>query len=246
MTMSFGPNLGLLVDGAAAEQHFANLMAQFRGLDGLIQPHVKDKDLATPPGSPANGDMYIVAASPTGAWASQAGKLARWYVIPANGSNGTSGTSGWQFFTPRKGWFVRVEDETDSGGACKRYSYTGTDWVEEVASGGGGGGLTLPTVVTESTTSRNASLSDINTYLRFTNVAASTFTIPPQSSVAWTANAEIHIRRAAAANLTLTPGSGVTLNAPNGGTLVMSNAMSVTLKRVASNEWDVIGQTVAV
>jgi hypothetical protein len=244
MTMSLGPNLGLLVDGAAAEQHFVNLMAQFRGLDGLIQPHVKDKDLATPPGSPANGDMYIVAASPTGAWASQAGKLARWYVIPANGSNGASGTSGWQFFTPRIGWFVRVEDELDGGGACKRYSYTGSDWVEEVASGGGGG-ISLAAVVTEATTSRNLGLSDINTYLRFTNAGASTCTITPQSSVTWTANAEIHIRRAAAADLTLTPGSGVTLNAPNGGTLVMSNAMSVTLKRVAADEWDVIGQTVA-
>lgn len=44
---------------------------------------------------------------------------------------------------------------------------------------------------------------------------------------------------------TLTPGAGVTLNPPSGGTLVMTNGMSVTLKRVAVDVWDVIGQTVA-
>lgn len=132
MTMSLGPNTGLLVDGALGEQHFANLMAQFRGHDALIQCHVKDKDLTTPPASPVNGDMYIVAASPTGAWVGQAGKLAYYYVIPANGSNGATGTSGWQFFTPRKGWRTHVEDENAD------YQYNGSAWV--IASSGGGGG----------------------------------------------------------------------------------------------------------
>ena len=60
----------------------------------------------------------------------------------------------------------------------------------------------------------------------------------------WPANTEVHIRRAGAGNLTLTPGSGVTLNAPAGGTLVLADRMSVTLKRAAENVWDVIGQTV--
>jgi hypothetical protein len=100
-------------------------------------------------------------------------------------------------------------------------------------------------VITESTTARNLALTDGGAYIRHTNASASTVTVPPQSSVTWLASTEIHIRRAAAGNLTLTPGAGVTLNAPSGGTLLMTNAMSVTLKRVASDEWDVIGQTVA-
>lgn len=103
----------------------------------------------------------------------------------------------------------------------------------------------LGATITESTTARNATLTDVGNYLRHVNASASTLTIPPQSSVAWPDDAEIHVRRAAAGNLTLTPGSGVTLNAPSGGTLVMSNAMTVTLKRVAADVWDVIGQTVA-
>ena len=104
---------------------------------------------------------------------------------------------------------------------------------------------TFASVVTDTTTARTAELADAGSYLRFTNGSASTYTVAPQSSVTWPADAEVHIRRAAAGNLTITPGSGVTLNAPSGGTLVMTNAMSVTLKRVAEDVWDVIGQTVA-
>ena len=36
----------------------------------------KDRDLATPPGSPADGDCYLVAGSPTGAWAGHTGDIA--------------------------------------------------------------------------------------------------------------------------------------------------------------------------
>lgn len=60
---------------------------------------VKDRDLATPPGSPAAGDTYIVAASPTGAWVGHATHIAIW-----------SG-SAWVFGTPRTGWMAYIEDE---------------------------------------------------------------------------------------------------------------------------------------
>ena len=62
---------------------------------------VKDRDLATPPGSPANGDSYIVAAAPTGAWVGYAGSLAVW----------VSATSSWAFMAPRVGYMAYVEDE---------------------------------------------------------------------------------------------------------------------------------------
>ena len=41
-------------------------------LDTLCQASVIDKDLTTPPGSPAEGDCYIVAATGTGAWTGSA------------------------------------------------------------------------------------------------------------------------------------------------------------------------------
>lgn len=39
---------------------------------------VLDRDLATPPGTPTPGDMYIIAATPTGAWAGHAAEITIW------------------------------------------------------------------------------------------------------------------------------------------------------------------------
>ena len=110
---------------------------------------------------------------------------------------------------------------------------------------GATGASGISSVVAEPTTGRALGLTDAGKYIRFTNAGASTATVEPQASVAWEADTEIQVRRAAAESLTLTAGSGVTINAPSGGTLVLTNAMSVTLKRVGADDWDVIGQTVA-
>lgn len=217
-----------LLASAAANQTLAN--TTFAQLNQLVMPAVIDKDLATPPGSPANEALYIVAGSPTGAWAGKTGQLAYWLTS----------TGAWQFIVPRAGWRVSMLDELDANGIAKVYGYSGSAWALPES-----GGSSFASVITEATTARTLALTDGAAYVRHTNASASTVTIPPQSSVAWLADTEIHIRRAAAGNLTLTPGSGVTLNAPSGGTLVMTGNMSVTLKRVASDEWDVIGQTVA-
>lgn len=99
-------------------------------------------------------------------------------------------------------------------------------------------------VVTETTASRTLLLTDAGKYLRFTSTSAKTCTVPPQGSVSWADDTEVHIRNSAASNLTLAPGSGVTLTAQYNGTLVIPPQGTVTLKRVASNSWDVMGVTV--
>ena len=104
---------------------------------------------------------------------------------------------------------------------------------------------TYAPVVTETTTARVSVIGDTGSYVRFTNTGAKTYTIEPQANVAWVVNTEIHGRNAAASNLTLTPGEGVTLNTPFGGTLLIPTGGSFTLKLVAEDEWDVIGQTEA-
>lgn len=60
---------------------------------------VKDRDLATPPGTPAAGDTYIVAATATGAWVGKENSVAIW--------DGAA----WVFGTPRLGWIAYLEDE---------------------------------------------------------------------------------------------------------------------------------------
>lgn len=70
-------------------------------LMGRVGMHlsVKDRNLATPPASPATGDTYIVAASGTGAWAGKDGQVTLW--------DGAA----WVFYVPRLGWVAYIEDE---------------------------------------------------------------------------------------------------------------------------------------
>jgi hypothetical protein len=84
-------------------------------LDQLAQPSVVDKDLAAPPGSPANGSMYIVAAAATGEWAGQSGKLACWL----------DSVLAWTFIAPANGWRVFVVDES------MWYQYSGSAWASD-------------------------------------------------------------------------------------------------------------------
>jgi hypothetical protein len=46
-------------------------------LDALVQPVVQQIGLNTPPASPAEGQCWIIGATPTGAWAGQANRLAQ-------------------------------------------------------------------------------------------------------------------------------------------------------------------------
>jgi hypothetical protein len=87
--------------------------------------------------------------------------------------------------------------------------------------------------------------SDKNKYLRFTNSGAKTINVRPQATHATTLDAEWNFRNVGAANLTVAPGAGVTVNVPYGGTLVIPQGGTATLKYVATNEFDLLGQTVS-
>jgi uncharacterized protein DUF2793 len=101
------PNLGLGGDTPNNEDNWdVQDRANLRRLDALTVLSVKDKDLAAPPGSPADGDRYIVGPSPSGAWAGQAGKVAVY-----NASTVAGHSPGWDFYTPRVRWTAHVEDE---------------------------------------------------------------------------------------------------------------------------------------
>jgi len=67
-------------------------------IDSLLNTAAKSRSLATPASSPAQGDLYIVASSPTGDWAGQAGKITYFDAI-------------WRFITPKAGFSIFVGDE---------------------------------------------------------------------------------------------------------------------------------------
>jgi len=83
---------------AQAQKHVTHNEA-LRILDGLVQLSVLDRKLTAPPGSPADGDRYIVGSGATGDWAGWDLNVALW----------TDGA--WLRLTPRTGWRVWVQDE---------------------------------------------------------------------------------------------------------------------------------------
>lgn len=108
--MATTPHLGItLVEQSQAQKEITVNMALAR-VDAVLNSGAKSKAVATPPGSPADGDVYIVAASPTGGWTGQAGNIAYFDAI-------------WRFITPREGMTLWVNDED----IC--YSYDGSAWV---------------------------------------------------------------------------------------------------------------------
>ena len=103
------------------------------------------------------------------------------------------------------------------------------------------GATALPAVATF-TGNKTLALSDINTYNQSQDGTAQTVTIPAQGTVAWTADAEIHVEQGAAGAVSITGATGVTVNGVSAGTVTLAGVRSVvTLKRTASNVWTVMG-----
>ena len=115
-----------------------------------------------------------------------------------------------------------------------------------IAAAGGGGGATLPVVQALSST-RNLVLADINTFNVNSTGTDYTVTIQPQSSVTWTADAEIHFLPSSTGDIVITAGAGVSLNGVVAGSITLSTAFgAATIKRIASDSWwlgGVAGQT---
>lgn len=109
-----GLSSGSATDDAAT---YGQLTSMLNGLDW--QASVLRADLSAPPGSPSSGDRYVVAASPTGAWAGHAKAIA----VYSGGA--------WTFITPTKGTTTNVEGGTGAGADIY---FDGTNWVNIGAS----------------------------------------------------------------------------------------------------------------
>lgn len=96
-------------------------MADFRVADRdrfSWQESILDADLTAPPGSPSEGDRYIVDSPATGAWSGHENDIAEY------------NEGAWEFYTPSEGWRVDIIDRN------LVFRFSGSQWV---AAGGGGG-----------------------------------------------------------------------------------------------------------
>lgn len=106
-------------------------------------------------------------------------------------------------------------------------------------------GITVAPIVALSGTAEDMLNSHKGYYARFTNASAKALTVQPNADEALDDNFELHMRNTGAGDLTITEGSGVTVTPPNGGTLVIPQDGTATLKRVASDTFELFGQVTA-
>jgi hypothetical protein len=115
-----------MISAATGDSFDADFRKFLRQFHALVQCSVKSKTLTAPPGSPANGDAYIVGASATGAWSGHDKAIAIWTT-----DNPITPSGLWEFYGPIKGFGAYSEADSSV------FFYDGTAWT---AVGGGGGG----------------------------------------------------------------------------------------------------------
>lgn len=110
----------------------------------------------------------------------------------------------------------------------------------------GAGNLSIsgPQVVAYAGTGRNLDLTDINTIVDCTSGSAVTITIPPQSSVSWQNDAEIHVRMSGTGLVSIAGGAGVTAPPIALPVSLSGQGAVVTLKRRSSDVWAIVGSVV--
>ena len=96
MALGFGPKLGFVVSGDLGENWHEELMRFLRGYDALLQCTAKKHTQSLPPGSPSDGDVYLLPLSTSGDWFGNEGRIARW----------SAAVSAWEFYEPNPGWLA--------------------------------------------------------------------------------------------------------------------------------------------
>lgn len=114
MASTLGGNLGLnhswdLGESGWNLENDGNLIK----LDAFVLAEVLSATTVAEPGSPSDGDRYIVPASATGTdWAGEDGNVAVF-------------TASWTFYPPKEGWEFRAED------TAQRWTYNSSAWALE-------------------------------------------------------------------------------------------------------------------
>lgn len=120
--------------GPADRELFNGLFKELQEAINALAARNGDADIpvlgwqSTPPSSPSVGDRYLVAASPTGAWAGQANKIAIWL-------------GAWAFSPPRAGLQVQYYS-----GRQIVLRFTGSVWEEDLAGPTAAGRVDFATI----------------------------------------------------------------------------------------------------
>lgn len=111
--------LGVVQLAADQAQKHVTLNEALSQLDQLVQQTVKNRTTTSPPGSPTEGDAYIIAATATGDWVGRENDIAAWVL------------GAWVYFTPRSGWIAWDES------AAVHLRWNGVAWGNAFPASGG-------------------------------------------------------------------------------------------------------------
>jgi uncharacterized protein DUF2793 len=264
MSVTNGPRRGLMINALTGDNFDLNFRAFLRAIDALLMCSVINRTTSAPPGSPANGDAYIVKATGTGAWASHDNAIAIWTTDnPASAGE-------WEFYAAASGILMYSVADT------ALYFWNGTAWT--ALAGGGGGSSTLagdtdvtitspanldlltydtasskwknlpasgapPTAIAgvkNQTASYVLVLGDAGFIVRMNVASANNCTVPPHSSVALPVDTVVTVRQIGAGITTIVAGAGVTINSPSTLGIARQNG-TVQLVQVATDVWDLMG-----
>lgn len=130
MTRSANLNMPYLASGQSGGEVVHNDALNL--IDCLVMPAVKSRATSAEPGSPSNGDAYLLPGSPTGThWSGHGNQVAIYQ-------------NGWLFVAPKEGWNFWVKDEDAA------IVYNGTTWIAA-----GGGDLSTAVIKSPLTANRN-------------------------------------------------------------------------------------------
>ena len=127
MSVTYGPRRGVMINALTGDNFDADFRKFLRAIDALLFCSVVNLSTSAPPGSPANGDAYIVKATGTGAWAGHDNAIAIWTTDNPAGSV-------WEFYPAAGGMIVYSIADVALA------AWNGSAWAAVGGGGGGGGG----------------------------------------------------------------------------------------------------------
>lgn len=146
------PRLLLPVMSASTSQKHVTFNEAMYRLESIGQSSVINSTTTAPPVTPAEGDMYIIAATATGDWTGREGQIAGYFA------------GQWYYSVPGDGWITYDQTLTT------HLKYNGTAWVAAFSATGNSFGWQNFQDVTTQTTA--ISLTTGGTWYDLTNDAA--------------------------------------------------------------------------
>jgi len=101
-----------------------------------------------------------------------------------------------------------------------------------------------PQINNQTGTSYSFVLADMGNMVVSNNASSVTFTVPPNSSVNYPVGAQIDVLQLGVGQVTISPGSGVTINATP-GTKIAARYSAATLIQTSANNWTLVGSLAA-